>query len=114
VGTGGFFVIQSACGLIGDFAVGGAEIISHDSEAGCHRTPFFDSQGNTTGSQLRLVDGVWTWTGTQTRFSDDRTIQTAHQAIFDRERLITGTRRPALAGRAPIGSAGTSRSIPRC
>jgi hypothetical protein len=79
---GGFFVIHSAYGLIGDFAVGGVEIISYDPDAGHYRSQFFDSQGNTTISQLSLADGVWTWAGPRTRctatFSDDGRIQTAH------------------------------------
>jgi hypothetical protein len=84
---GGFFVIHSAYGLIGDFPVGGVEIISYDPDAGRYRAQFFDSQDNTTISQLSLADGVWTWAGQRTRctaaFSDDGRIQTAHHEMSE-------------------------------
>jgi hypothetical protein len=84
---GGFVVIRSAYGLIGDIAVGAVEIISHDPAAGCYRAQLFDSQGNTSVSQLSEADGVWTWTGQRARctatFSDDGTIQTAHHERSD-------------------------------
>lgn len=84
---GGFFVIHSAYGLIGDIAVGGVEIISYDPDAGCYRAQFFDSRGNASVSQLRLADGAWTWTGPRTRctatFSDDGSIQTAHHEMSE-------------------------------
>lgn len=79
---GGFFVVHSAYGLIGDIPVGGVEILWHDPAAGHYRSQFFDSQGNIVESTLTLEDGVWTWMSGDTRcratFSGDGRIQTAH------------------------------------
>jgi hypothetical protein len=84
---GGFFVIHSAYGLIGDITVGAVEIIGYDPGAGCYRSQLFDSQGNASVSQLRLADGAWTWTGERTRctatFSDDGSVQTAHHELSE-------------------------------
>lgn len=84
---GGFFVIHSAYGRIGDLDVGGVEIIDYDPEAGCYGSRFFDSQGNVSFSRLTEAGGIWTWTGERTRcrasFSDDGRIQTAHHERSD-------------------------------
>ncbi len=79
---GGFFVLHSAYGRIGDIDVGGIEIIGRAPERGRYCSRFFDSQGNETASELTVRAGVWTWQGERTRctatFSDDGRIQTAH------------------------------------
>ena len=79
---GGFFVLHSAYGRIGDIDVGGIEIIGRDPERGGYRSWFFDSQGNATTSELTTQARSWTWQGQGARctatFSDDGRVQTAH------------------------------------
>jgi hypothetical protein len=79
---GGFFLIHTAYGRIGEHGVGGIEIISYDPAAGSYISRFFDSQGNASTSRLTEKDGRWTWTDEHTRttatFSQDGTVQTAH------------------------------------
>jgi hypothetical protein len=79
---GGFFLIHSAYGRIGEHPVGGVEIISHDPGSDAYVSRFFDSQGNESTSRLSEQDGVWTWTDAHTRahasFSADGNVQTAH------------------------------------
>lgn len=79
---GGFAVLHSAYGRIGEFGGGGVEILTYDAEAAAYRSMFVDSLGNTSTSQLTLRDGAWTWQGDRTRctatFSADGRIQTAH------------------------------------
>jgi hypothetical protein len=41
--TGGFFVLHTAYGRVGDFDGGGIEIIDYDAESETYRTHFFDS-----------------------------------------------------------------------
>jgi hypothetical protein len=84
---GGFFVLHSAYGRIGDISVGAIEILWHDPAAGHYRSKLFDSQGNVVESTLTLEDGVWTWARETTRcfatFSDDGSTQTAHHERSD-------------------------------
>jgi hypothetical protein len=77
---GGFFVIHSAYGRIGDTSVGGLEVIGVDGDA--YVSTFYDSFGNVHISKL-IVDGnVMRWIGRRTRciaeFTDGGTIQRAH------------------------------------
>jgi hypothetical protein len=84
---GHFFVLHSAYGRIGDFAVGAIEMLWYDPAAGHYRSQLFDSQGNVVESTLTLRDGVWTWARENTRcfatFSDDGSVQTAHHERSD-------------------------------
>lgn len=82
---GGFFVLHTAYGRIGDMDVGGTEIIGYDAASGNYRTYFFDSQGNISSQELTVrgeTDDTWKWTGEQARctaiFSDHGKTQTAH------------------------------------
>lgn len=79
---GGFVVLHTAYGRIGEFGGGGVELLSYDADAGAYRSLFVDSLGNSMISQLSVRDGGWTWQGERTRctatFSDDGRIQTAH------------------------------------
>jgi hypothetical protein len=72
---GGFFVLHTAYGRIGDTEVGGTEIIGYDSAAKAYRTQFFDSQGGITTETLTPGDGTWRWQGEKVRatsvFSED-------------------------------------------
>ena len=55
---GGFFVVHTAYGSIGDSDVGGIEMIGYDAEAGRFRTDFFDSQSNVSNQDLNFRDGT--------------------------------------------------------
>jgi hypothetical protein len=81
---GGFFVVHTAYGRIGDQPVGGIELIGYDERARKFRTDFFDSQGNVSSQDLTFQDGVWTWSGSHARargvLSEDGTaIRTRHE-----------------------------------
>jgi Protein of unknown function (DUF1579) len=84
---GGFFVLHTAYGRIGDMDVGGTEIIGYDAASGTYRSHFFDSQGNTTTDELTVDGDTWTWRGAQTRttavFGDNGKTQTAHHERSD-------------------------------
>ena len=43
---GGFFVVHTAYGRIGDFGGGGVEVIGYDAASGEYVSHFFDSAGN--------------------------------------------------------------------
>jgi len=62
---GGFFVVHSAFGKIGETAVGGVEIIGVDGEA--YRSTFYDSFGNVHRSRLEIEGDVIRWIGDRTR-----------------------------------------------
>src|SRR5580692_4622168 len=62
---GGFFVVHSAFGKIGETGVGGVEIIGVDGEA--YRSTFYDSFGNVHLSRLEIEGDVIRWTGDRTR-----------------------------------------------
>jgi hypothetical protein len=66
-GPGGFFLVHTAHGRIGDTGVGGIEIIGVDRGNGGYRCEFFDSMGNVSSQSLVERDGVWTWVGDGTR-----------------------------------------------
>lgn len=81
---GGFFVLHTAYGLIGNLSGGGIEIINYDAASKKYNSHFFDSQGNIVISELTVRDGIWTWTGDWAEeghhatsvFSDDGKTQT--------------------------------------
>ncbi len=89
---GGFFVLHTAYGRIGDMDVGGTEIIGYDDARQQYTTQFFDSQGNISSQEL-TVDGeradTWTWSGERARctasFSDLGKTQTAHHERLDEQ-----------------------------
>ncbi|MER5646332.1 DUF1579 family protein [Streptosporangium sp. NPDC002524] len=62
---GGFFVVHSAYGRIGDTSVGGVEIIGVDGDA--YRSTFYDSLGNVHGSRVEVDGEVIRWVGDRTR-----------------------------------------------
>jgi hypothetical protein len=62
---GGFFVVHSAFGKIGDTSVGGVEIIGVDGEA--YLSTFYDSFGNVHRSRLDIESDLLRWTGDRTR-----------------------------------------------
>lgn len=85
---GGFFVLHSAYGRIGDFPVGGTEIIGYDETTGAYTSHFFDSQGTITLSALAADGDTWTYQGPTTRstvhFTDDHRVQTVlHERTDD-------------------------------
>jgi hypothetical protein len=62
---GGFFVVHSAFGTIGDTAVGGVEILGVDGDA--YSSTFYDSFGNVHVSRLEIDGDVLRWFGDGTR-----------------------------------------------
>ena len=83
---GGFFVVHSAFGTIGDTAVGGVEIIGVDGEA--YSSTFYDSFGNVHRSRLQIEGDVLRWTSDLTRctvtMTDDGMTQNArHESSTD-------------------------------
>ncbi|WP_328603582.1 hypothetical protein OG943_26260 [Amycolatopsis sp. NBC_00345] len=62
---GGFFVLHSAFGRIGETAVGGVEMIGVHEDA--YRSTFYDSFGNVHHSRLEIDGDVLRWTGERTR-----------------------------------------------
>jgi hypothetical protein len=87
---GGFFVLHSAYGRLGEADVGGVEIIGYDAGNYAYRAWFFDSQGNATCDQLRHPEAdIWIWEGEETRststFTEGGKVQTTHH-----ERLESG------------------------
>lgn len=65
---GGFFVVHTAFGLIGEQAVGGIEITGrYNPEPRAFQTTFFDSQGNVTNEELFVDATTWRWVGTDVR-----------------------------------------------
>jgi hypothetical protein len=84
---GGFFVLHTAYGRLGDLDVGGVELIGYDAKRGVYTSHFFDSQGNVTVDDLIYEDGTWTWQGDRVRtfgeFSDDGKTQRARHENSD-------------------------------
>ena len=62
---GGFFVVHSAFGKIGETTVGGVEIIGVDGEA--YRSTFHDSFGNVHRSRLEIKCDVIKWRSSRRR-----------------------------------------------
>jgi|SRR5580700_2400702 hypothetical protein len=77
---GGFFVVHSAFGKIGETSVGGVDIIGVDGKA--YRSTLYDSFGNVHLSRLEIEGDVLRWIGDRTRctvtMSDGGTTQVAH------------------------------------
>jgi hypothetical protein len=80
---GGFFVVHSAYGKIGENSVGGVEIIGVDGDA--YRSTLYDSFGNVHASRMEVDGEVIRWLGERTRctatITDDGSTQVArHEA----------------------------------
>jgi hypothetical protein len=77
---GGFVVLHSAFGKIGDASVGGVEMIGVDGDA--YQSTFYDSFGNVHQSRLDIDGDVLKWTGGRTRctvtMTDGGQTQVAH------------------------------------
>ena len=77
---GGFFVVHTAFGKIGDASVGGVEIIGVDGEA--YRSTFYDSFGRVHQSRLEIEGDVLRWIADRTRctvtMTDGGLTQVAH------------------------------------
>jgi Protein of unknown function (DUF1579) len=87
---GGFFILHTAYGRIGDQDVGGTEIIGYDAAAKIFRTHFFDSQGGLITETLTLDGRRAMWQGENVRatslFSDDgKTQDCLHERSDDGE-----------------------------
>ena len=84
---GGFFVLHTAYGRIGNMDVGGTEILGYDSVSQQYRSYFFDSQGHVSMQAVTASGDTWKWSGEQTRctavFSDQGKTQTAHHKRLD-------------------------------
>jgi hypothetical protein len=84
---GGFFILHTAYGRIGELSVGGTEIIGYDEASETYRCHFFDSQGNLSVHTLTVQRDTWTWIGETTRcravFADHGRVQTAHHERLD-------------------------------
>jgi hypothetical protein len=84
---GGFFVLYSAYGRVGNIDVGSVEIIGYDADAGTFRTHFFTSSGGVSSEILTFENGAWVWQGRETRaisvFSDDEKTQTTRHERRD-------------------------------
>jgi hypothetical protein len=85
--TGGFFVLHTAYGRVGDAPGGGIEIIGLDPASGNFISRFFDSRGDATAHELTIEGDTWTWLGEKTRckavFADGGRTQTAHHERLD-------------------------------
>lgn len=85
---GGFFIVHTAYGRIGDLDVGGMEVIGFDEASGDYVSYFFDSHGNTMRSTLVASGSTWTFEGETTRatveFCDGNRVQTVlHERTDD-------------------------------
>ncbi len=84
---GGFFVLHTAYGRIGESTGGGTEIIGYDAASRTYRSYFFDGQGAFSVHELALHGDTWTWTGETARctavFTDSGKTQTAHHERLD-------------------------------
>jgi hypothetical protein len=83
---GGFFVVHSAYGKIGENSVGGVEIIGVDVDG--YFSTIYDSFGNAQTSRMEVDGDVIRWLGERTRctatITDDGSTQVArHEASAD-------------------------------
>ena len=69
---GRFFVVHPAYGRIGDVGVGGVEIIGYDTASRKYRSHFFDSQGNSSVSELIFNGETWILQDARTRCTSGR------------------------------------------
>jgi hypothetical protein len=87
---GGFFVLHTAYGRIGNMDVGGTEILGYDQATRKYFTRFYDSRGNIHEGDLTVEGGTWTWkgdgTGCTAEFTENGKIQTAHHVRLDENR----------------------------
>jgi len=94
---GGFFVLHTAYGRIGDFDGGGVEVIGYDAERGEYTSQLFDSGGNHSTHRLVANGDTWTYFGDSTRatveFSDGNTVQTVlHERTDDGSTFVPSMR----------------------
>lgn len=84
---GGFFVLHTAYGRLGNMDVGGTEILGYDSSNHKYFTHFYDSGGNFHESELAVDANTWTWRGQMTGctaiFTNGGKIQTAHHVRLE-------------------------------
>ena len=84
---GGFFILHTAYGKMGDDDVGAIELIGYDPATETYRTHLFDSQGNVAGEELTIKGRVWTYRGESTRaraeFSEDGEVQVVQHERSD-------------------------------
>ncbi len=84
---GGFFVLHTAYGRIGNIDVGGTEIIGYDAASKTYRSVLYDSQGNINEDELIVEGDTWTWAGTTHRarseFTDNGKTQTCRHERMD-------------------------------
>ena len=85
---GGFFIVHTAYGRVGEFSGGAIEIIGYDEPSGDYTSRLFDSQGNVVVSKLVARGSTWTYEGDTTRstveFGDDNHVQTVlHERTDD-------------------------------
>ncbi len=94
---GRLFILHTAYGRIGDYDVGGIEIIGFDEESGTYLSHFFDSQGNVMRSTLSVEGQRWTFEGDSTRgtvdFSNSDRVQTVlHERTDDGRHYVASMR----------------------
>jgi hypothetical protein len=86
---GGFFLVHTAYGRVGEFGGGAIEMIGYDETGDEYTSHLFDSQGNVILSRLvNHGDNTWTYEGDTTRstvvFSADHRVQTVlHERTDD-------------------------------
>ncbi len=84
---GGFFVLHTAYGRIGNMDVGGTEILGYDRAARRYSSRFYDSRGNVSEAVLTADNNSWTWRGETTGctavFTENGKVQTAHHVRRD-------------------------------
>ncbi len=84
---GGFFVLHTAYGRIGNMDVGGTEILGYDQATKKYFTHFYDSRGNIQEGELTVDGDSWTWKGKNTGctavFTENGKVQTAHHIRLD-------------------------------
>jgi Protein of unknown function (DUF1579) len=84
---GGFFVLHTAYGRIGNMDVGGTEVLGYDHRTGKHFSRFYDSRGNVSDAELTVDGDTWTWKGETTGctavFTENGKMQTAHHVRLD-------------------------------
>lgn len=85
---GGFFVLHTAYGRIGELDGGAIEIIGDDEARGDYTSHLYDSQGTVSVHSLTARGDTWTYHGDVTRstveFSDGHRVQTVlHERTDD-------------------------------
>lgn len=84
---GGFFVLHTAYGRVGDVDVGGTEILGYDPGKMRYFATFYDSVGVVHEDALTVDGDSWTWKGSTTgctaAFTQSGRVQTAHHVRLD-------------------------------